>query len=54
MTQPTPLALDGNSLTLADVRDVAVNRRPVMVSDAARVASMRARAASEKIGRAHV
>lgn len=36
MTQSTPLALDGNSLTLADVRDVAIHRRPVMLADAAR------------------
>lgn len=44
MTQPTPLALDGNSLTLADVRDVAVNRRPVMLSDEARARMLATRA----------
>ncbi|MFA6167539.1 MAG: histidine ammonia-lyase [Gemmatimonadaceae bacterium] len=44
MTQPNPLALDGNSLTLADVRDVAVNRRPVMLSDAARARMLATRA----------
>lgn len=44
MTQTTPLALDGNSLTLADVRDVAVHRRPVMLSDAARARMLATRA----------
>jgi histidine ammonia-lyase len=44
MTQSTPLALDGNSLTLADVRDVAVNRRPVMLSDEARARMLATRA----------
>lgn len=36
MTQTPPLALDGASLSIADVRDVAVGRRPVALSDAAR------------------
>jgi histidine ammonia-lyase len=44
MTQSTPLALDGNSLTLADVRDVAVHRRPVMLSDEARARMLATRA----------
>lgn len=44
MTQTTPLTLDGNSLTLADVREVAVHRRPVMLSDAARARMLATRA----------
>lgn len=36
MTSRTPLLLDGQSLTLADVREVAVGRRAVALADAAR------------------
>lgn len=36
MTTATPLAIDGRSLTLADVRDVAVGRRAVALAPAAR------------------
>jgi histidine ammonia-lyase len=36
MTQTAPLLLDGSSLTLADVYDVAVARRPVALGAAAR------------------
>ncbi len=44
MTQSTSLALDGNSLTLPAVRDVAVGRRPVVLADAARVRMLATRA----------
>ncbi|HEY3288149.1 MAG TPA: histidine ammonia-lyase [Gemmatimonadaceae bacterium] len=36
MTHTVPLALDGASLTVADVLDVAIRRRPVALADAAR------------------
>ncbi|MBW7933871.1 MAG: histidine ammonia-lyase [Gemmatimonadaceae bacterium] len=36
MTSRTPLLLDGQSLTLADVREVAVGRRTVVLANAAR------------------
>ena len=44
MTHSSPLELDGCSLTLADVRDVAVGRRPVALAAAARTRMQATRA----------
>lgn len=44
MTHSAPLLLDGSSLTLADVHDVAVGRRPVALAPAAREQMLRTRA----------
>jgi len=44
MTDIRPLLLDGNSLTIADVRDVAIGRRPVALADAARTRMLATRA----------
>lgn len=44
MTHTAPLLLDGCSLTLADVREVAIGRRPVALGDAARTRMLATRA----------
>ncbi len=44
MTQSRPLEIDGNSLTLADVHDVAFGRRPVALAAAARTRMLASRA----------
>ncbi len=45
----TPLVIDGNSLSLSDLRDVAQRNRPVALSDAARQQVARARALVDRI-----
>ena len=49
MGNASPLLLDGRSLTLQDIHDVATERRSVVLGDEARAAVVRSRAVVEKM-----